>query len=403
MKYRITSLALSLIGSASAYTLHEWGTFTSVSGSDGQLLSGLDREEEKLPPFIEALDGMQNIGPSAFGYKGYSLLRPLRNVTIKMETPVIYFYSDQAFDAKVEIGFQGGAISQWYPSRSSGETPPAIAQKKTTIITDPEKLFIAQGGIDFATQRQGSIAWDLKVLAPDASRGLTFKPGETLNWLRPKNPKANILKVGEQYEDYLFYRGVGNFDLPVTFRVDASETLHLENTGDETIPFLFVQEVTPEGIRFFTMHDGLAQEKTKSIAEADFTTPGKNWQRPVYEAMEKGLLASGLTPEETHGMIQTWWHSYFQAPGLRVFWIVPEKKTNAILPLTVTPAPEETVRVLVGRSEILRPRFERIMMAHYKDRADKEKSMNWYRLSSSRYGKAYTQLVNDKVTLTSEN
>ena len=27
------------------FTLHEWGTFTSVSGSDGVLLPGLEREE----------------------------------------------------------------------------------------------------------------------------------------------------------------------------------------------------------------------------------------------------------------------------------------------------------------------------------------------------------------------
>ncbi len=40
------------------FTLHEWGTFTSVSGSDGVLLPGLQGEEERLPGFVFQHDGM---------------------------------------------------------------------------------------------------------------------------------------------------------------------------------------------------------------------------------------------------------------------------------------------------------------------------------------------------------
>lgn len=82
-------------------------------------------------------------------------------------------------------------------------------------------------------------------MGPDASRGLSFKPVETINWLRPRNSKTNILKVDDQCEDYLFYRGVGNFELPVIFCVDDSETLQIENSSSEKIRFLYVQEVTP--------------------------------------------------------------------------------------------------------------------------------------------------------------
>src|SRR5438876_642268 len=68
------------------YVVHEWGTFTTVSGSDGSRLPGLEREEEPLPPFVRAHDGIcagDNCG------KGYA--RPLDNVTVKLETPVMYF------------------------------------------------------------------------------------------------------------------------------------------------------------------------------------------------------------------------------------------------------------------------------------------------------------------------
>ena len=396
---RVTLSALALCSPAHSYTLHEWGTFTSVSGSDGQLLAGLEREEERLPHFVEALDGMRNIGPAGYGPKGYYLQRPLRNVTIKMETPVIYFYSDEPFQAKVEVGFKGGSISQWFPTRSGGESAPEIKKGQPALpvrITPAaeEKRFRHRGGIDFAEHRSGKIEWEVEVLGPDASRGLTFKNGETMNWLRPRNPKANIVKVGEQYEDYLFYRGVGNFDLPVTFRIDDAETLHLENTGEEKVPFLLVHEITPERTaRFHLIKEGLGKREIKTIAEADFTVGGLKWERPVYEAMTEGLLENGLTPEEAHGMVQTWWHSYFTQPGLRIFWIVPAGKTEEILPLTVTPAPEKSVRILVGRSEVLRPRFEKSLTESYQNKADPKKKQVWIQNQYSRYGKAYEQRV----------
>ena len=248
-----------------AYELHEWGTFTSISGSDGILLGGLDVEEEKLPRFVYALDGMQNIGPGyAMGGKGFLFKRPLQNVTIKMETPVLYFYSDKPFHAQVKVDFNGGAISQWYPQRSGGESVPKMNIKSPTPAPKPgdppakpltpEQVFKIRGGIDFSTKRTGAIEWEVDVLGKDADHSLSFKPGETLSWVYPRNPKANLLKVAgskgqpDHYEDYLFYRGVGNSPLPVKFTVDTDETITISNTSKEAIPFLFVHEITPKGI-----------------------------------------------------------------------------------------------------------------------------------------------------------
>ena len=126
------------------YVLHEWGTFTSVSSSDGSLLPGLEREEEALPHFVFSHAGMENIGTRP--NKGWR--RPLRNVTVKMETPVIYFYSDSGFRAHVEVGFHGGSISQWYPQRTGGEVPPP----------HPSKNRRKGGEIDFSKGYEGSIA-----------------------------------------------------------------------------------------------------------------------------------------------------------------------------------------------------------------------------------------------------
>ena len=80
--------------------------------------------------------------------------------------------------------------------------------------------------------------------------------------------------------------------------------------------------------------------------------------------MVKALVDQGLYQREADAMVRTWWKSYFEQPGCRLFWIVPDSMVEEILPLKVTPAPRETKRVLVGRSEPMAPTFERDLMKH---------------------------------------
>jgi hypothetical protein len=72
----------------------------------------------------------------------------------------------------------------------------------------------------------------------------------------------------------------------------------------------------------------------------------------LYGDLEEMLVARGLYREEAHAMIQTWRDSWFEE-GSRLFYIVPDPFVNDVLPLTITPAPTETVRVFVGRLELI--------------------------------------------------
>ena len=57
-------------------------------------------------------------------------------------------------------------------------------------------------------------------------------------------------------------------------------------------------------------------------------------------------------------MLETWRDSWFEE-GSRLIYIVPARLIDAILPLQVEPAPAETVRVFVGRIELITPETER--------------------------------------------
>jgi hypothetical protein len=388
-----------LAGTSSAgYVLHEWGTFTSVFGSDGTMLAGLQREEESLPAFVHAHDGMK-IGPGGIP-PGKGWKRPLRNVTVKMETPVIYFYSEEKFEGEVEIGFKGGSISQWFPGRQGGENPPPRPlpniDENGGVVPPPAEA----GMIDFGDGKyDGRIRWAFEIMPPGRHwEGKVFRRGENLTWLRPRQTAANVIRVGEEYEKYLFYRGVGNFEMPVGFRVDSDEVLHVTNSGAHVLPYALVYERSEDGTTgFHELRDGIGPGRTVSIspdklapsdaekdAGPDWLSPG-----PVYERMVEGLLASGLRRDEADAMVQTWWASYFDAPGLRVFWVVPRAETDRVLPMTIKPEPSELIRVLVGRSEVLRPRFEQQLVEEFKEGNDGP----WAVRRMDRFGQAYAERV----------
>jgi hypothetical protein len=395
----IAALLLSAAtASASPYALHEWGTFTTVAGSDGVLLAGLEREEAPLPVFTYSHFGLENGNlprglqeitrrhgamPAFIMMKGIG--RPVAGVTVKMETPVIYFHSDQAFDVSVKVGFQGGTISQWYPDRTGGEVLPV----------PPAPAKAADWTLDFSKPWQGSIEWQTRVLSPAESKdAILFKPGESLHWMRPRVPEANAVRMPNgETEGFLFYRGIGAFDPGLTTTVGDDDCLQLHNRTGGDIPFAMVFEKSAGQTRWKVLPDGLRADGRLAIPTSGFTESAAAFAEPVYREMIAGLTATGLLKSEATAMVETWWDSYFAADGLRVFWVVPVAKTDAILPLEVSPAPDKIVRVIVGRSEVLRPAREKEWLALSTSAEESERSRwEWLRFND-RFGGAYEKRI----------
>lgn len=362
------------------YVLHEWGTFTTLSGSDGTQLSGVQIEEEPLPEFVINHAGMEH--PRWMrAAKGW--LRPLAGVTVRMETPVIYFYTKDTFDAQVKVGFKGGSISQWYPERSGGETPPPIKVNKNNYPLHEENT------LDFSRGYEGGIQWDVRVEpAGDDLAGRIFKPGETPSWLYPRLPDSAVLTTKEgQTEKYLFYRGLGNFRLPVTFSSTGAGSVTVTNPGATNCPAMLIYERDTNGYARWQMASGVDAGKSATFdLSGQRLNPG--WQQDLYRDAIGMLTKAGLYRKEADAMLQTWWPSYFDRPGVRVFWIVPDDFTNKILPLTVTPVPKETVRVMVGRSEVMTPPFEQQLLTDFR-----EAEVKGNRWEGDRYFPAFSERV----------
>ena len=117
MRYAIlalTALLMSVLALAAVpggerpYTVHEWGTFTSVSGADGVNLSWRPLSgPPDLPSFVYTAlgKGAQDKDlPPRFDKLHY--VAPIR-----METPVLYFYSARDLEVDVKVGFPQGQVT----------------------------------------------------------------------------------------------------------------------------------------------------------------------------------------------------------------------------------------------------------------------------------------------------
>jgi hypothetical protein len=331
--------------------VHEWGTFTSVQGSDGVALEGLQHEEESLPGFVYSRSKVRACPLRDRGYKGLEV--DVEHVTKKMETPVIYFYSPTSQRVRLRVCFEQGLLSQWFPV--------------SDLLGPPEGDRHA-GPLDMSRVERSFLEWEFDVLPPgQGSDALpAVEPGSPWSWQRL--PASNLVRTVPRQsprsgpvetEKFLFYRGLGSFDLPVHARTERGSRLVVSNDGKLDVPSLFVLHVA-EGRGEFSCIDGLAAgARVEVVRPVSANSPSV--QRMVEElipALVAKLVARGLFADEALAMARTWERSYFHTEGLRVLYVLPGGATEAILPLSMDPKPSSIVRVLVGRLECITPESE---------------------------------------------
>jgi hypothetical protein len=143
---------------------------------------------------------------------------------------------------------------------------------------------------------------------------------------------------------------VGTFDLPLAVTLE-NDRVTLRNSEKEPIAQLIVFENRDGkiGFRSVTNFSGTtAVERPSLDTSAD----------ALIKQLRQSLIDAGLYDKEADAMIKTWRHSWFE-PGMRVFYILPRSATDVVLPITINPRPDELVRVLVGRTEVITPEMQK--------------------------------------------
>lgn len=296
--------------------VHEWGTFTSVAGPDGQAVEWTPFSgPSDLPCFVTVLN------PSSIktGPKGYL---PMLRATVRMETPVIYFYSGREQTVNARVRFPQGLITEWYPQGAVPAVPALTPLAKMT----------------------GGITWNDVKVSP-LPRGHFPREADKSHYYAARETDASPVQVGSQHEKFLFYRGLASFPVPVSARLRRDGTIAVENTGTHEIG-LFVLFEKRGGRLGYRVVRGSAKQVTLSrpVLTSDFES--------LRQDLQRALTEQGLYPREAAAMIETWRDSWFEE-GTRLFYLIPRASVDAILPLEIEPRPAEVVRVFVGRLEII--------------------------------------------------
>jgi hypothetical protein len=353
---------------AGRFVVHEWGTFTSFSGSDGVKLEFRPLADVDLPPFV--VNRPRQAGSLDLFSKGNL------NVLQRMETPVTYFYTDRPLEAKVRIDFPQGLLTEFFPPVENME--PAFdwerPEKVSRSALDWGKVWLIpqdclQANVHSAELGARLNARILKRLfpaaAPDDHYARARETDSDLVYVEravdPKHPQA---PQGGFFEKFLFYRGVGNFELPLRLSTDGDDRFELRNLGPDVIRSLFLVTVDGDELRFRS-YAGIGAGERLTMVQSTRTSSVDE----LCQSVTAALVAEKLYEKEALAMVNTWRNSWFGEQGTRLFYLLPAALTNEILPLAIEPQPAETVRVMVGRMEIMRPADETWIMALVKQSA----------------------------------
>jgi hypothetical protein len=300
---------------------HEWGTFTAIAGSDGQPIDWLPVNligPPELPKFVEHFRGAAK-----------DILRG----RVRMETPVIYFYTSQGTSISVHVSFSKGFITEWYPHETR-------LQPSTPLSS--EALY--------EQHDDGSIAWDSITVGPNLAANFPREKAVSRYYAARETSAAPLsvqTPTGVQHEKFLFYRGVSTISLPISAKVLPSGGILFDNLSSQPIPGLIVFERRGDKLGYHIV----TSPEDHAILETPSVSGSVNSLRRDLEDL---LVAEGLYPDEASAMLETWGDSWFEE-GSRLIYIVPRAYVDSILPLSIHPAPERLTRVFVGRIELITP------------------------------------------------
>lgn len=371
----IALLTILLAGASHAkYEAHEWGTFTSVVDSTGVTQNGMYHEDEVLPSFVHPFGELRKEAALPTPQPPFTPPNPrppvnppnpppcrskvcfgqevLQNsvITQKMETPVIYFYADQAQAVSVNVKFPEGIITETFPGPVS--TFPTMQDPH--VIGNGESTF----KLDILTAKTGNI--------PFVEAGNIYGHARNVN--------SNLVKSGAETEKFLFYRGLGRFQPKILItskdghlkiaglaksRPQAAFLVHVDGFGHGQMLNLSAVKTKDEVTVLSKRIEQLKDHQTDS----PYIIKGEQAKGLLVDE----LVASGLFKDEALSMVNTWENGYLKVSGLRLLYILPRAEVDEILPLSLTPQPEKLVRSFVARMEILLDTEEKQILADVLD------------------------------------
>jgi hypothetical protein len=340
--------------------VHEWGTITTRHAPDGTPRGRLNHvpDGDTLPAFVHRYDPASTANDPERSLIKTALVAGRPDVTMRLETPVMYFYPPQGMRSlpafNVGVRFRGGVLNEFYPKAEASVAPDVGGPTRFAMFNRN------WNGARLDSSVVGRLYWRDLTLADN-----TPLVGTTSHvWLAPRRVHSTGVRSGNEAERYLFYRGVAHLDAVMQTRLTAADVELLAPRDLDWMPSpamtvrnVWLVDIQPNGNTAF--HDCGAftiqrNSPSRSLARMPLFAKdeyGSTKRAELRESMKHALTSAGLFEDEAEAMLSTWEGSYFRTPGLRLFYLVPNEWTNTFLPVGIS-IPHELTRVLVGRIDL---------------------------------------------------
>ncbi len=314
--------------------VHEWGVFRVNSDVDFANAE-LRAEWDDLPGFF-------------YGHiKGRVVPQQWGAFEIR-KNPIIFFHAAEPVLARVKVGFPGGQAGVWYP-----------ATVKPSVF-----------GFDKQPKTGSELEWNLGIKAcpngwqPKNRDNPAPSDKHWLNQVRRVKADDIYACFGESHTDverdkFLYYDGIFPQGKWLKITVDK-DNVSITSQVKTDVYDLTMVERRNDKVRVGRVGK-LGAGKT--IEKVAFTNVDAS-RFPVEgaELLVQQITSAGLFEDEARSLVDQWKKEMFEAPGLNLFYRLPQDEYDIRMPLTVTPKPESVVRVGFVFHAHLEPDFaERIL------------------------------------------
>ena len=311
------------------YAVHEWGVFTihpDLEMANAALAAewaGCPRELYRTEP-----PNLRNL--------------PWRGTVTK---PIVYFHwqADGPPPEKgvaMKVRFPDGRPVIWWPASEEGAGTAPPGQE----VTD-------------------SLSWRLylrnepKAHGPAGARPRTPAVAADHWYAQARKVKAEPVfaygghsRAGTAIdaEQFVYYDGLMT---PLAFlksRRTATGDLVLDNTAPYPLHYLWCVDHTGDnrtgpGPRLARVP--LVPVGTKEIVPEWRVVPAADWAKATAEQLAADLEKTGLHADEARSLVAIWQPGFFHAPGLTLFYRLPQREYDRVTTITLDPVPETLVRV----------------------------------------------------------
>lgn len=325
----------------SGLVVHEWGSMKHHVGTSTSEFDLISENQSDLPSFVKVRTSRPIIRPGI------------------IEKPILYFYTQEPMKVDVTVRFPEGVLTQWYPDVSY------FAPARDDRGRLPAEAPLPKNGV---------LVWNQIELNPKTNPGAFAKVADNHPWWHiardtdatPVTMPLERIVGGHRtggVERFLFYRGAGSYTpMVMPKREKPGEDLSV------TVPF---EQIDLRGVFLVRVNDSGAIITHAPVlrGQASLELAGPDNAKPIKEAAETAkaqltdaLEAAGLFPKEAAGLVKIWGDDMFTTPGERLIYIMPDNEAERLLPLSIRPAPSQTVRTLIGWVELSTPQAEKHIM-----------------------------------------